>query len=85
MPIAVAEVLIATFSIGLLIASVWMLVYPEAAARYVCEQEEVTPSKARTTVRITAIVLLFFAFAGFHLVFVHGVRPFPPGENGVGI
>ncbi len=77
--------LVVTGSIALLSAGVWMLFWPSAVIRCLPQfGEDSGPEQSRWNVRVAGAVLLLFALAGLHLVFVDGLKPFPPGEHGVG-
>jgi hypothetical protein len=79
------EIAVVTGSIALLGAGLWMLFWPIAVLRCLPNfHEDLTPPQAKRNVRLTGAVLLLFGWAGLHLVFVEKLKPFPPGENGVG-
>ncbi len=85
MPGLVPKILITVFSAVMLVAGLWMVILPEAAVKNLKEfKEDATPEQARRNARVTGVVLLVFAWAGLYLVLVEGLKPFPPGENGVG-
>jgi len=84
MPDILPKILITVVSAVMLVAGLWMLILPDAAAKKLKEiSEDATPEQARRNARVTGIVLLVFAWAGL-LVLVQGLKPFPPGENGLG-
>lgn len=67
------------------LAGAWMIFHPDSAARWMPElRENSTPAQTRRNAQWTGVALVFFGWACLHLVFVEGLKPFPPGENGVG-
>jgi Na+/proline symporter len=85
LPKIVAQVLIVVVSAGILLAGLWMIFWSDAAARRFPDfRENSTPNQARWNVRMAGAVFVLFGWAGLYLIFVEGLKPFPPGENGVG-
>jgi hypothetical protein len=84
-PKVVLQSLILLGATAMAIAGVWMVACPDAAVRRMPEfGEDSTPTQARWAARLTGAVLLFFAWAGYHLVLVEGLHPPDPGD-GVGV
>jgi hypothetical protein len=81
----VTEVLIVAGSAGMLVAGLWMIIWPDAAARWLPEfRKDATPSHSRWNVRMAGVVFIFFGWAGLHLVLIQGLQPFAPGDGPVG-
>lgn len=85
MPKIVMEILITLVSAAMFTAGLWMIIWPNAALKRMKDlSENATPTQAVWNTRLTGVALVFFGWAGLHLVLIQGLKPFPPGENGVG-
>jgi hypothetical protein len=66
-------------------AGVWMMLWPNAAVRRLEGYgDDSMPNQPRWTARLIGAVLLFFAWAGYHLVLIDGLRPADP-DDGLGV
>jgi hypothetical protein len=81
----VTEILIGLGSAAMLVAGIWMIIWPDAAVRLLPEfREDATPSQARWNARFAGAVFVLFGWAGLYLVLVEGLQPFPPGDGPLG-
>jgi hypothetical protein len=80
----VEELLVLLAGAALLVAGLWSFFNPEAAARYMLDDDDKsTPDESRRSVRVGAVVMILFGLVAI-IVYLDGLKPFPPGENGVG-
>ena len=85
MPKVVVQALMLLGSTAFAIAGVWMLLFPDAAVRQLEEYgDDSLTNQSRWTARLIGAVLLFFAWAGYHLVLIDGLRP-PDPDDGLGV
>lgn len=76
------QILIAAVSGAMLLAGLGMVIWPDAAVRrkVMDFSEESTPAQSRWSARAAGCVLILFGLCGLWLVFVEGLKPWPPGE-----
>jgi hypothetical protein len=84
-PKVVVQALMLLGSTAFAAAGVWMLTFPESAVRRLEKyRDDSMSNQSRWTTRFIGAVLLFFAWAGYHLVLIDGLRP-PDPDDGLGV
>jgi hypothetical protein len=84
-PKVVVQALMLLGSTAFAVVGVCLLLFPDAAVRVLEEHgDDSMANQPRWTARLIGVVLLFFAWAGYHLVLIDGLRPADP-DDGLGV
>jgi hypothetical protein len=84
-PKVVVQALMLLGSTAFAVVGVCLLLFPDAVVRRLEDYgDDSMTNQSRLTARLIGAVLLFFAWAGYHLVLIDGLRP-PDPDDGLGV